>query len=316
MFRKHKYVWAVYKEKSFTKAAEKLFISQPSLSAAIKNLEKELGAPLFDRLGAEATLTEIGREYIVAAEKIMRIEKEFDERVNDLRCLGTGAVRVGGASYLSSYVLPKIIKKFVMRYPRIKVSFVEADSNHLSAMLERGEIDIIVDSFDDTMDMYEGYPLTREHIFLCVPKSNPINRELQAYCIHPQDIYEGRVDASQVPCVPIEKFRNERFVLLKTGNDMCYRAEQLLATAGIEPTVSFRVDQLNTSRALAETGMGCAFVTDTLFRFWQGGDNLLLYNIVGDNLHRTLYVVHKKHRYRTNAMAQFMLAAQEIFENP
>jgi DNA-binding transcriptional LysR family regulator len=92
------------------------------------------------------------------------------------------------------------------------------------------------------------------------------------------------------------------------------RREQLFADAGIKPTLSFRVEQLSTACALAETNMGCTFLTDTLFRFHRREDNLVLYHIAGENLHRTLYVVHRKKRYRNIAMEEFMAAAREIFE--
>jgi len=84
MFEKIDYVYAVYKEGNFTKAAQKLFISQPSLSVAVKGVEAEIGAPLFERSGARVTLTEVGREYIAAAEKIMSIRQDFEKRLGDI----------------------------------------------------------------------------------------------------------------------------------------------------------------------------------------------------------------------------------------
>lgn len=314
VFQKHKYVYAVYKEKSFTKAAQKLFIAQPSLSAAIKNLEKEIGAPIFDRSGAEIVLTEIGREYIEATEKILKIEEEFSRKLGDIYGLETGKITVGGTNYLSSYVLPNIINRFSALYPKVEVSIVEANSTHLRELLEREEIDIIVDSFDDTMSVYEGYPLTSERIFLCVPKDRAINDTLKEFRMRPRDVCKGKAGVLKTPCVPLEKFRDEKFVLLKSGNDMYYRAMRLFEKTGVQPNVSFSVDQLNISRALAESGMGCAFLTDTFFRFWQGEERLFLYNVAGGDMRRTLYVAHKKNRYRTSAMAKFMLTAKEIFE--
>ena len=82
MFQKYEYVYAVYKEGNFTRAAQKLFVSQPSLSIAIKNIENERGAPIFERRASGVTLTEVGREYISAAEKIMEIESDFNNTVD------------------------------------------------------------------------------------------------------------------------------------------------------------------------------------------------------------------------------------------
>ena len=73
MFSKYEYAYALYQEGSFTKAAQKLFITQPSLSIAIKGIEKEAGAVLFERRGNGVVLTEAGKEYIATVERIMAL---------------------------------------------------------------------------------------------------------------------------------------------------------------------------------------------------------------------------------------------------
>lgn len=312
MFNKLKYVYAVYKERSFTRAAQKLFISQPSLSAAIKNVETEIGAPLFDRSGAEITLTEVGKAYIETAEKMIRLEEDFFNKLGDIYNLETGKLSVGGTNYLSSYVLPRIINRFTSLYPKIQVSLVEANSMNLSRMIEREEIDVIVDSFDNTMDAYQGYALTSEKILLCVPKDRKINERLKEFRILPEEIYRGECDFSKIPSVPIEAFSGEDFVLLKSGNDMYNRAMRIFEGAGMKPKVSFSVDQLNIAYALANSGMGLCFVTDTLFRFGDFSKNVHLYNVGGANFSRTLYVAYKKNKYCSSAMSKFIETAKEV----
>lgn len=311
MFQKIKYVYAVYKEKSFTKAAQRLFISQPSLSAAIKNVETEVGAALFDRSGAEITLTQVGEAYIQTAEKMLRLEEEFTSKIGDIYDLQTGELTVGGTNYLSSFVLPRIIKRFSLLYPKIKVTLVEANSLYLNEMVETGELDVIVDSFDSTMDAYEGYALTNEKILLCVPKDRAINEQLKEYQLSAQAVKQGKCDFSKIPFVEIERFLEEEFVLLKSGNDMYNRAMHLFERAGVKPKVAFSVDQLNISYALASSGMGLCFVTDTLVRFGDLPKNVCLYNVGGAKFMRTLYVAYKKHKYCSKAMEKFIQVAQE-----
>ena len=137
MFSKYTYVYAVYEAGSFTKAAEKLFISQPSLSVAIKNIENEIGAPLFERTGSGAIPTEIGREYLRTAQKIKSAEQEFTNRLHDIYSLETGSISVGDTNYLCSYVLPRIITRFKILYPKIEVTLTEANSTLLGEMIEK-----------------------------------------------------------------------------------------------------------------------------------------------------------------------------------
>ncbi|MBQ7386706.1 MAG: LysR family transcriptional regulator [Clostridia bacterium] len=314
MFSKYKYVYAVHKEQSFTRAAQRLFISQPSLSAAIKNIEAEVGAPLFERCGGKVKLTEIGKEYIFAAEQIMSAENDFKRRINDIYTLVTGRLTVGGTNYLSSYVLPKIITGFSSLHPNIEVNLVEANSQSLGAMMKDEQIDIVIDSFDDIDELYEGYPLAKEQIFLCVPSTLAINEALREYRITPDIIRCGRDMVESIPFIPIEYFKNESFILLKNGNDMYYRAMKIFNNSGITPKVLFSVDQLNISYALAESGIGLCFVTDTLVKYGAVHGNVSFYNVGEEHCSRTLYIAYKHGRYCTRAMREFIEIARDLID--
>ena len=117
MFKNKEYILTVFKEGSFTKAAEKLFVSQPSLSASVKRIEDKIGAPVFDRSSTPITLTEIGQEYVQYAQEIENKEKDFTRYVSDHTNLLKGKIRIGGSSFFSSFMLPKMISKFNKKHP-------------------------------------------------------------------------------------------------------------------------------------------------------------------------------------------------------
>lgn len=311
VFAKYKYVYEVYKEKSFTKAAKKLFISQPSLSAAIRNIEREMGVPLFDRGTAEIIPTEAGKAYIYSCEKILNIESELENRINDIYKLQIGSLAVGGTNYLSSYVLPEIVSRFTALFPKIEVSLTEANSGALLEMLDREDIDILIDSFDESVCEYESFPLLRERIFLCVPAEWKINERLKENQIHPQDVCNNKVDIDSVPSIPISEFKDEKFILLKSGNDMFNRANDMFMKENVVPKVLFSVDQLNISYLLVESGMGACFVTDTLIRYGNFHKKVILYNVEKGCSNRTLSVAYKKNRYCTTAMQEFIKIAKD-----
>lgn len=312
MFRKYPYVYAIYREGSFTRAAEKLFISQPSLSAAIQKIEKTIGAPLFERTGTGVIPTEIGREYIAAAEEMMRAEERFSQKLNDIYNLQTGRLLVGGTNYLTSYVLPKILSQFTSRYPKVEVTLVEANSLRLAELVKNEEIDIVIDSFDDDLEGYEGEALLREHILFCVPANRPVNAQLLPYQISPESVFHRTVDLNRIPPVPVSVFQNESFVLLKSGNDMHQRAMTMFSQSGIHPRIPFKMDQMNITYALAASGTGICFVTDTLFRYVSLHDPVVLYNVEQEFATRTLYVAYKKDRYCTKAMSAFIQTAKQV----
>ena len=113
MFQGMEYVYEVYLEKSFSKAAEKLFISQPSLSANVKRVEHHIGYPIFDRSTKPLSLTECGVQYIKAVEKIKSIQNEFEGFANDWGDLKKGTLTLGGSNLFSSWILPSLIERWV-----------------------------------------------------------------------------------------------------------------------------------------------------------------------------------------------------------
>ena len=312
MFHKYEYVLAVYNEKSFTRAAQKLFISQPTLSVAIKNIEAQLGAPLFERTGSQIVPTDIGFEYLAAAQRIQQIEREFSHKLGDIYGLETGSLSVGGSNYLSCYVLPKIMTRFSAEHPKITVTPIEGTSLTLAKMIESEELDLVVDSFEGMSDQYHCVPLLSERVLLCVPADAPINKGLEQSCILPEQIRNNTVDLDAIPALSIRHFAKENFILLKSGHNMHHRAMRAFEKIGISPNVLFFVDQLNISHAICESGMGACFVTDTFIRYTHPHEKVRLYKISEEPNRRTLYIAYKKNRYCSTAMREFIRTAQSV----
>ena len=135
MFVWKKYVYEVYKERSFTKAAQNLYISQPSLSARIKKIEEIIGEPLFDRSTTPLQLTEVGKVYIEAAEEITQIEQRVENYINDLAGLKTGNLAVGASTLFAAYVVPSLITQFNQKFPDVHIQLIEGNTAELEEML-------------------------------------------------------------------------------------------------------------------------------------------------------------------------------------
>lgn len=313
MFKKADYIYCIYAEGSFTKAAEKLYISQPALSAAVKRTEELLGAPLFERTGG-VHLTELGVEYIRTAEKILALEQRFADKLKDIHGLAWGTVRVGGSNYISSYILPRIIEVFSGKYPNITISLTEADSGKLMALLEEEKLDLVIDSVDTVPEGSECSLLLEEKILLAVPAALPCNASLGEAFSTPGDIYDDPDLVKALPVVSMEHFKEERFVLLKAGNSMYSHAMDIFRKAGFMPQVSLFLDQLSTSYSLAAQGSGCCFVSDMVFRYHRFEDSVRLYN-VDENRYRSLSMVCKKARHITPAQKAFMDTAEEAIKS-
>ena len=107
-----KYIYQVYEDGSFSKAAEHLYLTQPALSIAIQKTEESIGMPLFDRSRRPLQLTAAGRIYIDMIKKMFDLEQDLERQIQDIQNLNTGEIRLGGSHYLNAYILPKVLAGF------------------------------------------------------------------------------------------------------------------------------------------------------------------------------------------------------------
>lgn len=169
MFRGMEYVYEVYKERSFSKAARNLYISQPSLSAAVKKVEQNIGCEIFDRSTTPIQLTECGEAYIESVKKVMEIEESFDNFKSDLEELKTGSISIGGTTFFTSFILPPIIQRFSEKYPYISINLMETNTGQLEKELFEGQIDLVIDNYCFDSMLYESHFFAKEQLLLAVP---------------------------------------------------------------------------------------------------------------------------------------------------
>lgn len=306
MFNGMRYVYAVYKEKSFSKAAEKLYISQPALSAMIKKTEAKVGMPIFDRTTSPVSLTECGREYIKTAERMMDLEEEFAHYVGNLSDLKTGSLSVGGTYLFSAFVLPPVVKRFAGLYPHVQVSLFEGHTALLEEKMFAGELDLVVDNLLLDETIYKKYDFMEERLILAVPASFSSNQAVREYSLSAREIYEGRHLSPDFPGVPLRNFEQDPFILLRLHNDTRQRVEAICRRAGVKLNITMKLNQLLTTYHLAGYGMGAAFVSDTVVKSQPPNPEIRYYKIEDENTLRQVYLYHKRNRYLTRSMTEFM----------
>ncbi len=307
MFNELSYVYEVYKEKSFSKAAEKIYISQPALSAMIKKVETKVGLPLFDRSTNPIRLTECGEQYIKAAEQIMGLEEEFANYVGNLQELSTGRLAIGAPFFFSSFILPKYISQFQAKYPKVQVSLFEGHSSLIEEKLFAGELDIVMDNYLLDEKTFIKEPVMEEHLMLLVPQSMASNENVHEYRLTLDDILNDRHLAAGCAGVPLKNFAGEPFLVLRSHNDLRKRADGIFANAGIRPNYILKLNQQLTAFHLAETGMGATFVSDTLLKNVRSLDEgMCIYKIDDPLATRNNYLYYRKSRYITPSMKKFL----------
>lgn len=311
MFQGMEYVYEVYKEKSFSKAAEKLFISQPSLSANVKRVEEKLGYPIFDRSTKPLGLTEIGKEFIQAIEEIMSIEHSFYNYINDWNNLKTGKLVLGGSNLFSSLVFPTLMSKFAKLYPEVELVLKEERTAVLAKMLQDGDIDIMLDYGMPDEIFFDKRLYKKEHLLLAVPRNFEINQKIKKLQISQEDIRSLKYLEPSVPIVPLEAFSEEPFILMKPENNTRKRAMKICRSFGFVPQTVLELDQQMTSYNVTSTGLGISFLGDTLVRMVPENPNVVYYKLPLDLGERSLYFTWKRGRYMHRAMEEFLKMACE-----
>lgn len=304
------YVYEVYKEKSFTKAAQNLFVSQPSLSATVKRIEKKIGYPIFDRSTKPLGLTECGEKYIQAVEKMFSAENEFVDFVNNWGDLRTGSLILGGSNLFSSWILPQLMGCFTRKYPMVKLILVEESTAELEKLLLNGRVDLVIDNCLLDSAVFESCIYEEEHLLLAVPKAYEVNERLHAFQINREDIKNGSFLENDIPAVPLEIFQEEPFIVLKQENDTGKRAKEICHSHNFVPNILFELDQQQTAYNITCSGLGIAFISNTLIAKGSDNPNVVYYKLDGESSRRNLYFYWKKGRYFSRAMEEFLKIAK------
>lgn len=306
MFAGKKYIYEVYKEKSFSKAAQNLYISQPSLSARVKKIEDQIGVPLFDRSTSPLKLTEIGEIYIEAAKEIFEIEQRVENHINQLTTLKTGHLSVGASNLFAAYVMPQLITQFQQRFPDIRIRITEGNTTQLESMLSNNYLDFVVDNYRYDNIMYNKELYCTENILLAVPKHFSIHEQLTDYQLSYNDIKNKSYLSESSPAVPLCRFSKLPFIMLAPGNDTRLRGDKLCREAGFHPNIILEFNQQSTSYMAASTQLGATFISDILVSQLPSFENLVYYKLAGEPARREVYFYYKNHKYKTRVMEEFL----------
>jgi len=306
------YIYQIYLDGSFTKAAERLYLTQPALSMAVRQEEKNLGAVLFDRSSRPLTLTPAGEAYIRTIEQMKYLENDLERELADLRDIRTGRLHIGGTHYLNCYILAEVLAGFSRTYPGIQIEVSEDSSARLARLLEKQDVDLIFSCASELIDRFEHRPAFYDYILLAVPQNLPTPQDLAQCAMSAKDIQAKHHLSPTCPKVPLDRFRELEFILLQKGNNLYDRSTRMFASAGFSPRVKMELSQLVTAYRFAEKGMGATFVSDRIVQALSS-ENLILYSIDSPEADRLFYALTPQRNYTAYAVKAFIEYTLEQF---
>lgn len=282
-----KYVLVLNREGSFSKAAEILGISQPSLSQYIKKIESEIGLELFDRTNGDVRLTDAGRVYIEAGRQILDLEHQMKARFSDIAANKEGSVIIGASPYRTAGMMPEVARRFRQLYPRMHLVVCEGTTFELADGMAHGEYDMCLTILPVDDRLFAWEKVVEEELILAVPAGYP---SFQA-----MDLSDRKYQA-----VDAGILKGHSFVMLTDAQFMQKQLQNLAMDYGLMLHTAAVVKSLEAQIEMVRAGVGMALVPVGIERFCRPGE-VTFYSFAQELPKREVIVMWRKDRVLSKA---------------
>jgi DNA-binding transcriptional LysR family regulator len=275
----------VVEEGSFSKAAERVFRTQPAVSIAIRRLEEEIGASLFERSQKTPGLTEVGELVYDYARRILSLRDQTLEAVAEVRTLKRGRVRIGANESTSLYLLPHVILDFRASHPNIRVEIFRHPSDRLPREVLDRNLDFVLMAFEPVDSALESFPILRDELILIV---------------NPEHHLAAKASVS------VEELANEEFLAhnVKTGSR--YKVIETFARHHTPLNIALELATIETIKRFVQLSIGVAFVPRMCVAEELERGSLVTVPVEDLSYLRTLWVTHRRAATFSHAAAAFL----------
>lgn len=242
------YITTIAKEGTISKAADKLFIAQPSLSRCLQKIESDLGVELFKRTPDGLKPTMAGEYYIGSAATILKTYREMEIHLSRLNEMKVGKLTIGTTTFLGSFALPGILKVFHSLYPNIDISIVEDVSVNIENEILRGNVDLGILHTPLVTDAVKCITLAKERFLLAVPPDDPLNDQ----CYINESTGERYLD--------IRLTTNRDYILTHPTQRTRQVTDVILRRAEIVPKIRYMTKSIQTAMRLVSADLGFTLV--------------------------------------------------------
>ena len=230
---------AAARHSSFTRAAEELFLTQPTVSMQIKQLTKSVGLPLFEQVGKRLFLTEAGRELFATCRQVFETIAQFEMTVADLKGLKQGQLRLAVIT-TAKYFVPRLLGPFCQLYPGIEISLQVTNHERLLDRMVNNMDDLyILSQVPENLDVnYE--PFLDNPLVVFAPVNHPLAKEKN---------------------IPIEKLTNEPFIMREPGSGTRRAVQQLFDEHGVKVKVKLELGSNEAIKQAIAGGLGISVLS-------------------------------------------------------
>jgi DNA-binding transcriptional LysR family regulator len=282
----------VAQHRSFSKAADSLFLTQPSVTARIQSLERDLGEALFERNGRGVRLTEMGTAFLPYARRALKALQEGRDAIDGMRNLDIGTLKLGAAMTVSTYVLPRILRNYCTAYPGVEVSVHTGRSEQVLQMVLSDDVHAALERTVHHPEV-QTVPLYEDDLVLVAGPGHKLARTRAA---------------------TIEEVGREQLILYDKGSSYNQLIQGVFRQHGIVPHTLMELDTIEATKKMVEEGLGVAMVpkVSTAREFEQG--TLAAVAITNATMpRRQISLIFRKNRKHTRAVLAFFSQLAEAY---
>lgn len=284
-----KYISVTAEELNISKAAEKLYISQPSLSKSIKMLEEEIGAEIFTRKPFQ--LTYAGEIFIKWANQVLLSHKQVRQRIADIVNEKEVKLTIGMSPYRGTFLLPDIAAKFKEEYPECNLTLEEHPTDILHKMLDEEKIDLMIDIPYGDPANYESIVVAREKILLGIPRQWEYNKKI----------------------ADLADFKDKPFIMLTEHQFIGKLTRKLCLKSGFNPKIFMECHNLETVYSMIKRGFGVSFIPEMFIKNIEKSGEMECYEIKDFYPEREIAVVYNKNKYLPKPAIRLIEILKESF---
>ena len=281
------YIITVAECQSVTKAARKLYISQPSLSYAISQVEKAAGMKLFDRNHQPITLTEAGRLYVKMARNILREQGELASRLADLKNSGSGQIHMGIPAERAGYMLPYVLPTFRKEYPDSEFIIKEAGTEDLMEMLLADKVNFIICPWNDEVPVTVVKDLIYDEPMQLIATKDGFQDDM---------FYD-----KEKRILSLKKIAAFPFIGIKKRHSVTREVQKIFEKSQIEPHIILKLESSTAAAQLAAAGLGYTIVPGRCARSLGPGYKAYCYRYDHYPLSLRVCVLYKDNTYLNKA---------------
>ncbi len=275
---------AVARQGSYSRAAEELRLTQPAVSAQVRELERALDATFFERVGRGIVLTEAGKELLAYAEKVCTLIDEARLVMEELDGLKRGRVALAAVSTAGAYVLPSLLGAFRERYPGVSISLEVTNRATVQQRLLRNEVDLVVMGRPPEGVPHVAEPFLADELVVVAAPPHPLAKTKR---------------------IRVDQLATEVFIAREVGSGTRLNADEFFRQQGVELSVGLELGDNSAVKDAVAAGLGIALLSLHALRMELALRRLVVLDVQGLPLRRQWYVVHREEKRLSRAAVAF-----------